>query len=118
MDPTPPHTTSERHDRGFTLVEFVVIVAILAIIAVAVVFSVGSQNDRSDVAACSVDARTLARSADAYLTRERVEVLPAMGFSANRYELALIDAGLLEQVSTTYDLLADGTVTTNGRSCT
>ena len=81
MDPSPPDTTIERRDRGFTLVEFVVI-AIRAI------------------------------------TREHVEMLPAMGFSANRYELALIDAGLLEQVSTTYDLRADGTVVTNGQPCT
>jgi hypothetical protein len=77
----------------------------------------GGTTDRSEAAACSAEARTLVESADAYMTREQVDVLPAMGVSANRYELALIDAGHLDQVSTKYDLHEDGTVTANGHSC-
>jgi hypothetical protein len=51
------------------------------------------------------------------MSREQVDVLSAMGVSANRYELALIDAGHLDQVSTKYNLHEDGTVTANGHSC-
>ena len=35
----------------------------------------------------------------------------------DRFELFLIDAGFIEQVSTKYDLQADGTVTTTGQPC-
>ena len=47
-----------------------------------------------------------------------VQVLPAIGTSDNRYELFLIDAGFIKQVSTKYDLHEDGTVTTTGEPCT
>ena len=52
------------------------------------------------------------------MAQHQVDVLPAMGVTPNRYELSLIDAGLLEQVSTKYDLQADGTAVTNGQPCT
>jgi prepilin-type N-terminal cleavage/methylation domain-containing protein len=118
VDISPPDTTHQStHHRGFTFIEVIVVVAILGIISLVVVFSVGGTTDRSEAAACTAEARTLIESADAYMTAERVDVLPAMGTSANRYELALIDAGHLDQVSTKYDLHEDGTVTANGRSC-
>jgi prepilin-type N-terminal cleavage/methylation domain-containing protein len=117
VDSSPPDTSRKSHHRGFTVVEVIVVVAILGMISLIVVFSVGGTTDRSEAAACSAEARTLIESADAYMASEQVDVLPAMGVSANRYELALIDAGHLEQVSTKYDLHEDGTVTANGRSC-
>jgi prepilin-type N-terminal cleavage/methylation domain-containing protein len=117
VDTSPLKTTHQSQHRGFTFIEVIVVVAILGIISLVVVFSVGGATDRSEVAACGAEARTLIESADAYMTGEQVDVLPAMGSSANRYELALIDAGHLDQVSTKYDLHEDGTVNANGRSC-
>ncbi len=38
------------------------------------------------------------------MAQESVDVLPAIGMSDNRYELFLIDAGFIKQVSTKYDL--------------
>jgi prepilin-type N-terminal cleavage/methylation domain-containing protein len=114
---SPPDTTHQSQHRGFTFIEVIVVVAILGIISLVVVFSVGGATDRSQAAACTAEARTLIESADAYMTSQQVDVLPAMGTSANRYELALIDAGHLDQVSTKYDLHEDGTVTANGHSC-
>jgi prepilin-type N-terminal cleavage/methylation domain-containing protein len=87
VDTTPPKSTHKSPHRGFTLVEVIVVVAILGIISLVVVFSVGGTTDRSQAAACSAEARTLIESADAYLTAGQVDVLPAMGTSANRYEL-------------------------------
>jgi prepilin-type N-terminal cleavage/methylation domain-containing protein len=117
VDISPPKTTQQSQQRGFTLVEVIVVVAILGIISLVVVLSVGSATDRSQAVACSAEARTLIESADAYMSSEQLDVLPAMGTSANRYELALIDAGHLDQVSIEYDLHEDGTVTANGHSC-
>ena len=108
----------QRRDRGFTLVEILVVIAILGVLAVVVAFSVRGVTDRGESAACGADARTLTQAADVYMAQESTDVLPAIGTSANRYELYLIDAGLLKQVSTKYDLQADGTVVTNGQPCT
>jgi prepilin-type N-terminal cleavage/methylation domain-containing protein len=116
--PTSTGTTIERPDRGFTLVEILVVIVILGVLAVVVAFSVRGFTDRGEAAACGADARTLTQSADVYMAEHKVDVLPALGATPNRYELALIDAGLLKQVSTKYDLQADGTVVTNGQPCT
>lgn len=109
-------TPSYRTDRGFTLVEIVVVIVILGIISV-VAFSVRGVASRSEATACDADARTLETAADVYLTKEQAAVPPAMGASANRYELFLIDAGLLVQVSTKHDLNENGAVTTTGNPC-
>jgi general secretion pathway protein G len=107
-----------RNDPGFTLLEILVVIVILGILAVVVAFSVRGVTDRGEAAACGADARTLTQSADVYMAQHQVDVLPAMGATPNRYELSLIDAGLLKQISTKYDLQADGTVVTNGQPCT
>lgn len=108
---------SPTRDRGFTLIEIITVVVILGILSVVVAFSVRGVTDQAEASACGADARTLSQVAESYLADEGVDTLPAMGTTPNRYELALIDAGLLAQVSIRYDLQADGTVTTNGQSC-
>jgi prepilin-type N-terminal cleavage/methylation domain-containing protein len=108
----------QRRDRGFTLVEILVVIVILGILALVVAFSVRGVTEQGETAACGADARTLTRAAEVYMAQESVDVLPAIGASANRYELYLIDAGFITQVSTKYDLQADGTVVTNGQPCT
>ena len=118
MNITSTNRTNERADRGFTLVEILVVIAILGILAVVVAYSVRGVTDRGETSACAGDAKTLTIAADVYMAQESVDVLPAIGASANRYELFLIDAGFIRQVSTKYDLQADGTVTTTGEPCT
>ncbi len=106
-------------DRGFTLVEILVVIVILGILAVVVAFSVRGVTDRGETSACGADARH-ARAGRRRLhgPESRSTCCPAIGTSANRYELFLIDNGLIKQVSTKYDLHEDGTVTTTGQPCT
>jgi prepilin-type N-terminal cleavage/methylation domain-containing protein len=112
-------TSYERQiDRGFTLVEILVVIVILGTLAVVVAFSVQGVSDPGEPTACGVDARTLTQAADVYMTRQQVDVLPAIGTSADQYELFLVDVGLIKQVSTSHDLHADGTVTETGNPCT
>ena len=111
-------TPTSRTDRGFTLVEILVVIVILGILATVVAFSVRGVTNRGEVSACGADAKTLTTAADVYMAQESVDVLPAIGTSENRYELFLIDAGFIKQVSTKYDMHEDGTITTTGEPCT
>jgi prepilin-type N-terminal cleavage/methylation domain-containing protein len=107
-----------RSDRGFTLVEILVVIAILGVVATVVAFSVRGVADEGDESACGADARTLVGAAEVYMAEENVEMLPGIGTGPNRYELFLVDAQLLTQISTKYDLNEDGTVTSTGAPCT
>ena len=106
-----------RTDRGFTIVEILVVIVILGILSVAVVFTVRGVTDRGEQSACAGDQRTLETAADAYMAQERLDEVPALGTSDDRYELFLVDVGMIKQVSTYFDLAADGTVTTTGEPC-
>jgi Tfp pilus assembly protein PilE len=116
VDTSPPTTTNKSQHRWFTFVEVIVVVAILGSISLVVVFSVGHHRSQRSSRLQRRGPRVV-ESADAYMTSEQVDVLPAMGVSANRYELALIDGGHIDQVSAKYDLHEDGSVTANGHSC-
>ncbi len=111
-------THHPRSERGFTLVEILLVVVILGILAAVVVFTLRGVTDTSQEAGCNGDARTLTTAAEAYMAQERLTEVPALGTSDDRYELFLVDAGMIKQVSTYYDLHADGSVTTTGEPCT
>jgi len=106
-----------RTNRGFTIVEILVVIVILGILATVVLFTVRGVTERSETSACTGDARTLTTAADAYMAQERLAEVPALGTSVDRYELFLVDVGMIRQVSTYFDLAADGTVTTTGDPC-
>jgi general secretion pathway protein G len=109
-----PH---HRTDRGFTIVEILVVIVILGILATVVLFTVRGVTERGERSACAGDARTLTTAADAYMAEKRLTEVPALGTSDDRYELFLVDVGMIRQVSTYFDLHADGTVTTTGEPC-
>jgi prepilin-type N-terminal cleavage/methylation domain-containing protein len=112
----PPPPTPR--DRGFTIVEILVVIVLLGVLATIVAFSVRGITERGDDSACGADARTLTQAAEVYMAQEGVSALPSIGISANRYELYLVDQGYIKQVSTKYDLAADGTLATTGTPCT
>lgn len=109
--------TPTNRDRGFTLVEILVVLVILGVLATLVLFSVRGVTDRAQSSACTSDKRSLEVAVDAYMAQESLDQLPALGTSADRYELFLVDTGMIKQVSTYWNLNADGTVTTTGAPC-
>ena len=53
-------------ERGFTLVEMLVVIAILGILAAVAVFALGGTSSTSKEAACKTDRQTVQAAADAY----------------------------------------------------
>ena len=109
-------TTLRSQHHGFTFAE-VILIAILGIIPLVVAFSVRGMTDQAESKACDADALPLTMAAENYLAKEQVDALPAVGTRPNRYELALIDAGLRVQVSASFDRDANGPVTTTDQAC-
>ena len=57
---------NNKQDKGFTLVELLIVIVILGILATVTVFAVRGITDRGQENACDVDERTLETSIEAF----------------------------------------------------
>jgi prepilin-type N-terminal cleavage/methylation domain-containing protein len=57
---------TNKQDKGFTLVELLIVIVILGILATVTVFAVRGITDRGQQNACDVDQRTLDTSVEAF----------------------------------------------------
>lgn len=100
--------------KGFTLVELLVVIVILGILAAVVVFAVNGISDNGQVAACKTDKQTLSTAIEAYRAKNGVSTTPT--------EANLKSGGLLADVSTYHDISWAGTTYTispaTGSPCT
>ena len=86
--------------KGFTLVELLVVISILGILAAVVVFSVGGISDRGQDSACKSDGAALRTAVETYRAQNGGSTTPTM---AN-----LVAAPLLSQASTLYTISYTG----------
>lgn len=106
-------------DRGFTLVEILIVIVVVGLLSVVVVFSVRGIVDRGEESSCDTDARVLVGAGEAYLAERIVDEIPPTGdpTDPNSYELTLVGAGLLKDVSTLHELDSDAKTTPSAVIC-
>jgi prepilin-type N-terminal cleavage/methylation domain-containing protein len=94
---------NNKQDKGFTLVELLIVIVILGILATVTVFAVRGITDQGQTSACQADEKTLQVALEAYYAQEGNEA----GDVAT--ETDLIATGLLVGYSNNYNVV-DGAV--------
>ena len=59
----------EKQDKGFTLVELLIVIVILGILATVTVFAVRGITNQGQTSACDADKKTLEVAAEAYMAQ-------------------------------------------------
>jgi len=89
--------------KGFTLVELLVVIVIMGILSAVVVFAVQGVTDRGQTSACSTDQRTLKTAAEAAFAKDGA-------YPAD--EAALVSGGFIDSQSTLYNYAKSGSTYT------
>jgi len=90
----------EKKDKGFTLVELLIVIVILGILATVTVFAVRGITDQGQQSACKADQKTLEVAVEAYYAQ--------FGKTVAATDALLVSSELLRSPSTTFAVAADG----------
>src|SRR3954469_4721974 len=97
--------------KGFTLVELLVVISILGILAAVVVFSVSGITDKGQTSACKSDSSAIRTAIAAYQAKNNATDQPTMA--------QLVSGGFLQQASTLYTIdWTSGLALTGTGNCT
>ena len=88
-------------ERGFTLVELLIVIVILGILAGIVVFAVGNLTSSAQSNACATEKSTIVTADEAYKAQNNGSYTDTAG---------LVSAGLLKSTPTYYTINASGVV--------
>jgi prepilin-type N-terminal cleavage/methylation domain-containing protein len=94
-----------KQDKGFTLVELLIVIVILGILATVTVFAVRGITDQGQNSACETDQRTVATALEAWYAQNG-------STAGDPVEQDLVDGGFLVSLSDNYDLTPVGAGTT------
>ena len=73
MNITSTNRASDRADRGFTLVEILIVIVILGILATITVFAVRGITDRGEENSCAVEKTTILMAVEAFYAENGTE---------------------------------------------
>ena len=100
---------STKRDKGFTLVELLIVIVILGVLATVTVFAVRGITNQGQTSACAADKKTLEVATESYFAQNSSSTIPGADNAARM--TALVNAGLLRSASTKYTVNADGSLT-------
>ncbi len=116
---------SDKQDKGFTLVELLIVIVILGILATVTVFAVRGITDQGKASTCKADSKTLQTAYEAFTAQNVGSSIPFTGASVSAgyttstafttfgttAEGTLVNAGFMRAPSSTWVLAANGTLT-------
>ena len=109
-------TVTTKRDKGFTLVELLIVIVILGILATVTVFAVRGITDRGQTSACDTEKKTLQTAVEAYFANNGGSTIPNGG-ATNDPAGTLVATGLIHSAPTLYNILTDGSLTNTGTKC-
>ncbi len=106
---------TDKKDKGFTLVELLIVIVILGILATVTVFAVRGITDKGQTSACQADKKTLETATEAYFAQNGGTAIPGSSALAT-----LVTAGFLRSAPTTLTLDSAGVIgiPASGSKCT
>lgn len=123
-----PQTAPTKRDKGFTLVELLIVIAILGVLATITVLSVRGITNRGAEQACRADAKTLDVAFESFTSQYGVTSIPITGGTKPAsapaaytlgadVEATLVNFQLLKSASPKWTLAADGSKTVQDTAC-
>ena len=113
---------NQNQDKGFTLVELLIVIVILGILATVTVFAVRGITDQGQQSACNSDVKTTQTAVEAYFAQNGGVAIPVSapavtGVTGIDPEGTLVEVGLLVESSANYTVVADGTIQYEAQAC-
>jgi prepilin-type N-terminal cleavage/methylation domain-containing protein len=110
---------NNKQDKGFTLVELLIVIVILGILATVTVFAVRGITDQGQTSACNADQKTLETAAETWFAQYGGTAIPGTvtkakngtAITATDAEGALVQAGFLVDVSDNFTMAGNGSLT-------
>lgn len=97
-------------DRGFTLVEILIVIVILGVLATVTVLAVRSTTSSARTNACENEHKSLVTAVEAYFVKEGAPPIAPTGTGDDRFEITMVNAEILRAISSNFDIAADGTL--------
>ena len=110
--------TKRRLDRGYTLIELLLVIVVLAVLATVVVAAVGGFTADAEDSACKADTHNLAVAAESFFAQRATSMIRADDHDATSRTFERLHSRTLPATpSTHYDLDATGHLLAVGSTC-